>query len=382
MRARYLMIAFALVARAASANPAAEKLFQDGRAALKAGRLDEACDDFRRSQELEPRVGTLYNLGVCEEQRKNVASAWEAFVAAKALAATQKDNRQADAEKHAAALLPRLPYLLLTVKRVDGLQITRDGIAVPPAEWDHELPLDPKHYKLSASAPGRVTWTKEIDLAEAQHLAIEVPELAAEPVAVVDKPVDRPVDKPVDKPIGAEIEPPVPTPTRGTAYVYHLGIGAFLGLGNQADAIFGARLVANAAPLGPGWIRLVPVFRRWTGDFGMVQGKKYDTYAVGATIEYVLPVNERIFVAAGAGLGIDYQHDSNQPETEARNVYYVPAVRVSPTLHYDRFDLSISYELGKGPATSDFNDMMIDSSYQRFATFSHRLEVALDFFVW
>ncbi|MEO8553229.1 MAG: hypothetical protein ABI678_24820, partial [Kofleriaceae bacterium] len=198
MLARNLTIVLALVARTASANPAAEKLFEDGRAALKLGHLDEACDAFRRSQELEPRVGTLVNLGDCEELRKRVASAWEAFVEARALAATQHDKREASAAKHVAALAPRLPYLLLTVKPVDGLQITRDGVAVPAAEWDHEVPLDPKHYKLEATAPGHVAWTKEIEVVEGKHLAVEVPELAAVAVAVVVTPVDKPIDKPVD----------------------------------------------------------------------------------------------------------------------------------------------------------------------------------------
>ena len=379
MLARNLTIALVLLARTAAANPAAEKLFEDGRAALAQGHLDEACDAFRRSQELEPRVGTLLNLGDCEEKRKRIASAWEAFVEAKALAASQKDKRGATADKHAAALVARLPYLVLEVKRVDGLQITRDGVAVPAAEWDHEVPLDPKHYKLEASAPGRTTWTKELDLAEGQHLKIEVPELAAAPVtdkppdhvAEVDKPIDKPVDKPTDG-HGGETPPPKPA----LPFTYRLGVGAFLGLTDRSELLYGVRVVANAAPLGPGWIRAVPVFRRWSGNFpAPSQYRTFDTNSFGGTIEYAVPVNDWIVVAAGVGLGVELQHDVNGN----KGTFYIPAVRVSPTLHYERFDISISYELGHGPA---FMVAGMDQDYDRSVEWSHRFEAALDFFVW
>jgi hypothetical protein len=371
------MIALALLARVAAANPAAEKLFEDGRAALALGHLDEACDAFRRSQELEPRVGTLLNLGDCEEKRKRIASAWEAFVEAKALAASLKDSkRAATADKHAAALVTRLPYLVLAVKRVDGLVITRDGVAVPTAEWDHEVPLDPKHYKLEASAPGRTPWTRELDLAEAQHLKIEVPELATVAVAVVDKPVDKPVDQPNDGNPGQVRVPYTPPPKPILPFTYRLGVGAFMGLSNRNEVLFGVRAIANAAPLGPGWIRAVPVFRRWSGVFpDDPVYRTYTTNSFGATLEYVAPVNDWILIAAGAGLAVELQKDANMNS----NTYYVPAVRVSPTLHYERFDISVSYELGHGPATM-MPDMFAD--FDRPAEWTHRFEAALDFLVW
>lgn len=380
------MIALVLVSfRVASATPAAEKLFDDGRAALALEHYDEACDLFRRSQELEPRVGTLLNLGDCETHRNHLASAWGAFVEARTLAITLKDSkRQATADRLAAALAPRLPYLRLAVKRVEGLVISRDGVVVPAAEWDREVPLDPKHYKLAATAPGHVAWSQEIDLAEKQHLTIDVPELAA--VAVVDKPVDKPADKPNDQPPPRVMIDPVKVTTTTTEqpFAYHIGLGPFLSLSNGADAGFGVHVVANAAPLSFGWIRAVPFFRRWTGRFEPpFDGRTYDTYSFGATVEFAAPVNRNIFIAAGAGLGIEYQADSDHPAPMySRDVFYVPAIRVSPTLHYDRFDVSLSYQLEFGPATPGRNDSNTDTSGQRYLQFSHRFEAAVDFFVW
>ncbi len=375
--ARKLTFVLVLVARAASATPAAEKLFEDGRAALKLGHLDEACDAFRRSTELEPRVGTLLNLGECEERRGRVASAWEVFVEAKTLAAIQKDQRQASAEKRVAALATRLPYLVLAVKRGAGVQVTRDGAPVPAAEWDHEVPLDPKHYKLEASAAGHRAWTTEIDLAEGQHLAVEIPELvaeASEPASAVGQPATQVADRVV----APRAEPPGSVTTTLPAtppFGYRLGVGAVMGVTDRSELLIGLRVVANAAPLGPGWIRAVPVFRRWSGQFPNDVYRTFTTNELGATIEYALPINRWILVAAGAGLGIELQSDVNRNNA----TFYVPAARVSPTLHYPRFDISVSYELAHGPSPTTPG---MYTELDRPAAFTHRFEVGLDFFVW
>ena len=70
----------------AVASPAAEKLFRDGKQFMQEGKLAEACEAFRKSQELESRSGTLLNLGDCEEKRGRIATAWELFVQSRALA--------------------------------------------------------------------------------------------------------------------------------------------------------------------------------------------------------------------------------------------------------------------------------------------------------
>ena len=134
--------------------------------------VDKACDAFRASEELEPRVGTLLNLGDCEEQRKRVASAWNVFIDAKDLAAKVHDERGAKAAARAKALEPRLPYVTLAVQRVPGLVVQRDGADVALAEWDHEIPIDPRAYELAATAPGYKPWSTRIDVVEGQHLHV------------------------------------------------------------------------------------------------------------------------------------------------------------------------------------------------------------------
>src|SRR5262245_38802765 len=87
-RVRGLLLG-AVPARAQSA--AAERLFLDGRELIKQGRLAAGCAKLQASEELEPSVGTLLNLGDCRERLGQTASAWAAFRKAEAIA--RRDDR-------------------------------------------------------------------------------------------------------------------------------------------------------------------------------------------------------------------------------------------------------------------------------------------------
>src|SRR5689334_14611288 len=92
----------------AEPNPEAEKLFRDGRALIKQGKLAQACEAFAASNKLEPSVGTLLNLGDCRAKLGQTATAWASFVEAGRLAKKQNDRRQAEADRRTAELEPRL----------------------------------------------------------------------------------------------------------------------------------------------------------------------------------------------------------------------------------------------------------------------------------
>jgi len=349
-----LTIAFLFAAQAANANPAAEKLFQDGRAALLNKEVDKACDAFRASEELEPRVGTMLNLGDCEEQRKRVASAWNVFIDAKDLAAKVHDERGATAARRAKALEARLPYVTLAVKRVPGLVVKRDGADVAIAEWDHEIPIDPRAYELTASAPGYAPWSTRIDVVEGQHLHVDVPELVKEEV-VVDHPLP-PIEKPVEKIVVVQ------APTR--PLTEHIGIGVLIGGSDQGRGVYGARLVFNAAPLAGGVVRVVPEFTH-ASRVGTDAGQDQDvrTSQLGATLEYAYPLNERLIAAAGVGAGADFDHDSYATPMDSTNGW--ESIRLSPTLRLDRLNIGLHYQL-------------VHKSEGFVSTF----EAGIDFFVW
>ncbi|HEX7700052.1 MAG TPA: hypothetical protein VF403_05010 [Kofleriaceae bacterium] len=351
-----LTIALLFAAQAANANPAAEKLFQDGRTALTNKEVDKACDAFRASEELEPRVGTLLNLGDCEELRKRVASAWNVFIDAKDLAAKVHDERGATAARRAKALEARLPYVTLAVKRVPGLVVQRDGAEVAIAEWDHEIPIDPRAYELTASAPGYKPWSTRIDVVEGQHLHVDVPELVKELVAVVE--VNTHTDQ-TNRPLQMTTIVPVrhPRPT----VPYHIGVGVLTGTDTDTDWINGARIVLDAAPLGDGVIRVVPQLMYASTGGPLGQDEVLKTYAIGVTLEYAYPITDRLLAAGGLGTGFDMVNDSYNGTTN----HGWGCLRLSPTFTFDRLNIGLHYQLVR--------------TSERFVSL---FEAGIDFFVW
>ena len=76
----YLLLASAALAAPPADEAAAEMLFNQATEAANAGRLDEACPKFAEAQRLDPTAGTLLNLGKCEEQRGNLATAYGVYI--------------------------------------------------------------------------------------------------------------------------------------------------------------------------------------------------------------------------------------------------------------------------------------------------------------
>jgi hypothetical protein len=172
---------------AAQSSADAESLFREARALVKAGRLAEGCDAFESSQRIEPTVPTLLNLADCRERNQQLASAWGHFVAA--AQQTRGDRAQAAAQatarRRAAALEPRLSYLVVAVpddSRVDGLIVSRNGVALDPGMWNRSLPVDGGDYVVEGKAPGHEPWSTRVTVAAANdRRSVEVPRFKALP---------------------------------------------------------------------------------------------------------------------------------------------------------------------------------------------------------
>ena len=146
----------------------AEGLFDEGRKLLDEGKLEEACAKLEASNRIDPAVGTLLNLGDCNERRGRLASAWSNYRAAASLAHTRGDASRADfARKRSEAVRPRLSTLSVVVTAPEpGLRVTRDGVAVEDAALGTALPIDAGVHVIEAHAPGKKTWTTKITIAE------------------------------------------------------------------------------------------------------------------------------------------------------------------------------------------------------------------------
>jgi hypothetical protein len=62
--------------------------------------------------------------------------------------------------------------------RLEGLAVTRDGRALPPAQWGTAIPLDPGEHTLEAKAHGRTPWKVTTRLEKPGTTEITVPVLA------------------------------------------------------------------------------------------------------------------------------------------------------------------------------------------------------------
>jgi tetratricopeptide (TPR) repeat protein len=162
---RALAIAGLLMLLPAAAHaadpPQADQLFNEGRELLEKGRFAEACEKLRQSSELAPAIGTLTNLGYCYEQIARFRSAMDAYAEAETLANQAKDDkRQKFARERFAAVEARALKLVLRVADPpsSGIEVKRNNVVVPPAQWGMPIAVDPEDWVVTATAPGRQPW--------------------------------------------------------------------------------------------------------------------------------------------------------------------------------------------------------------------------------
>jgi hypothetical protein len=182
-------VAFLLVSTAGSqcaqadeAVSPARQLFLDARKLAAEGKYAEACPKFEESLRLEVGVGTQFNLADCWEHIGRTASARALFLgaAASAKAVGQSDREQVLRER-AAALEPRLSKVVIEVLATDKkLVVKRNDLPLEEDSWGKAVAMDPGQYTISARAPGKQAWEKQIEVTAATPLiTVQVPELVA-----------------------------------------------------------------------------------------------------------------------------------------------------------------------------------------------------------
>jgi tetratricopeptide (TPR) repeat protein len=214
-------------AQDSAAKAAANTLFDEGQALMKAGKTAEACTKFEASIQTLPQLGVRLNLANCYKQLGRTASAWAEFRESASLAQKRGDTQREEfARAQVAELEPRL--IRLTVKvtgEVEGQIVRRSGREIPRALYGSKFPIDPGEHTLEASAPMYKTWSTKITVTDAQkEHSVEVPALEKDPDAV--PPIAGPIDR----------GPSDPGKTRriaglavGGAGVAMLGVGIFFG---------------------------------------------------------------------------------------------------------------------------------------------------------
>ena len=186
------VFATAPVFAATPTNPAARALFDEGVKLRDQKNYSEALDKFERSQEISGSVGALYNIGKCNEELGRYSSAWGAYRDAESLAAAKKDEREKEAADGAKRVEPKMAKARITVPKIEGLTVTRNGKKVDPATYDSDSPIDHGSYVMEATAPGRKPWTGKLDVppgTQSTKFAIPELEMAETPAPPVTAPV-------------------------------------------------------------------------------------------------------------------------------------------------------------------------------------------------
>jgi hypothetical protein len=174
-----------LLAILAAAPPAraqqesvAESLFRQAREEMKHGDAKSACPKFEESYRLDPAIGTLLNLGLCEEALGRTATAWtklRQFVDS----APTGDSRLHLAQQKIKKLEAQLPWLRLVVDQshTEQLLVQLDGVELRDASLTEAIPVNPGQHLVQISlASGETNETPfEIHAAERLQLRLSPP---------------------------------------------------------------------------------------------------------------------------------------------------------------------------------------------------------------
>lgn len=203
---------------------AAKALFDEGVRLIESKQYPDALDRLQRSQDLVPSVGALVQISECYKALEKPASAWGALNEADILATRLKDPRLPQIKGLEAKLRPEVAHVTLTVPKIEGLTVTRNGAKIDPATFDTEVPIDHGSYTIEATAPGRKPWTGKLEVAPAASATLTIPELELAPAEAV----------------------PEPPPASDSSAQRTVGIGLEIGGG----AVLAAGLVFGALTLG------------------------------------------------------------------------------------------------------------------------------------
>ncbi|RYZ17464.1 MAG: hypothetical protein EOO70_01835, partial [Myxococcaceae bacterium] len=129
------LLAPASLAQSSPDKAKADKLFREGREALKASQYAQACSLFAESQRLDPTAGTLINLADCSEKLGDLLSARGHLQAALGRL-KPTDERVAVVQKRLAAIEELLPRLVvkLPADAPSNARLELDGREVPPEQ--------------------------------------------------------------------------------------------------------------------------------------------------------------------------------------------------------------------------------------------------------
>lgn len=162
-----------------AAAPEASRLFQDGRVAFAQAEYERASSFFEQSYQLDPALGTLINLAVCEEKLGKLRAALAHLEQARRTAPPE-DYRRPLVEERITQLDARLPRLKVERSTVmdDRVAISLDEKPLAPSEIGATMRIDPGRHILDCVGPRGERCTSVFSLREGEtavHVATVQP---------------------------------------------------------------------------------------------------------------------------------------------------------------------------------------------------------------
>jgi hypothetical protein len=237
-------IALGAHAQSTGDKVAAEALFDEGRRLMAAGQYNEACAKLEASQAIDAGVGTLLNLADCYEKAGKTASAWAQF--RETISAARKagsPDRERIARQRVQALEQKLSYMTIVTWKGQDVKVSRDGTPVDSAVLGTSIPVDPGTHLISAAAPGKRSWSTQVQVGDhADRVSVAVPILADDVSEA--KAASGELDPP--QPSAAESElSPRPHPTGSTQRILGIVAAAIGVAGIATGTVFGIKAASN-----------------------------------------------------------------------------------------------------------------------------------------
>jgi len=152
----------------------AESLFRQARDEMKRGEPRDACPKFDESYRLDPSIGTLLNLGLCEEALGHTATAWtklRQFLDS----APADDDRIPLARERIAKLEAQLPWVRLVVEPAgESLVVQLDGVELYDASLSEAIPVNPGQHWLRITRPTGETSEARFEIYPAERRNIQL----------------------------------------------------------------------------------------------------------------------------------------------------------------------------------------------------------------
>ena len=248
-----LLLALALVPASARAQTTdevrarADALFREGQDLLTAGQIPTACARLEESQRLDPKLGRLLNVAYCHEKLGKVATAWNEYNQAAALALqTKQAEREVFARKQASELAQRLSFVQLDMTAAPEVsQVMIDGTSLTRDQWRVPFPVDPGDHALTLAGAGHQARTQTVTVSTAGTTRVRIEPLEAE--ASTPPPAAPQPELHAEAPPAQAVTQDQPHGSRLPGWIVG-GVGvAALGVG----AAFGVRAIALKSDADP-----------------------------------------------------------------------------------------------------------------------------------